>query len=151
MVGAFVEDVIEAARRIAAGSPAARLDPPLSLILDEAANYPLPSLSSLMSEGGGTGISTLLVLQSLAQARAVWGEHQAGAIWDSAIVKVILGGGSNARDLDRRPRPQPRSAPTAGPPRRPPTARSPSWSRPGCAHCPSAPACFCCAQPFPSS
>jgi type IV secretory pathway TraG/TraD family ATPase VirD4 len=53
-----------------------------------------------MSEGGGTGISTLVVLQSLAQARAVWGEHQAGAIWDSAIVKVILGGGSNARDLD---------------------------------------------------
>jgi len=70
------------------------------LMLDEAANYPLPSLSSLMSEGGGTGISTLVVLQSLAQARAVWGEHQAGAIWDSAIVKVILGGGSNARDLD---------------------------------------------------
>jgi len=100
LVGAFVEDIIEAARRIAAGSPAARLDPPLSLILDEAANYPLPSLSSLMSEGGGTGISTLVVLQSLAQARAVWGEHQAGAIWDSAIVKVILGGGSNARDLD---------------------------------------------------
>jgi type IV secretion system protein VirD4 len=99
LVGAFVEDVIEAARRIAAGSPGARLDPPLSLILDEAANYPLPSLSSLMSEGGGTGISTLVVLQSLAQARAVWGEHQAGAIWDSAIVKVILGGGSNARDL----------------------------------------------------
>jgi type IV secretion system protein VirD4 len=76
------------------------LDPPLSLILDEAANYPLPSLSSLMSEGGGTGICTLVVLPSLAQARAVWGEHQAGAIWDSAIVKVILGGGSNARDLD---------------------------------------------------
>jgi type IV secretion system protein VirD4 len=41
-----------------------------------------------------------VVLQSLAQARAVWGEHQVGAIWDSAIVKVILGGGSNARDLD---------------------------------------------------
>ena len=100
LVGAFVEDVIEAARRVAAGSAGARLDPPLSLILDEAANYPLPSLSSLMSEGGGTGISTLVVLQSLAQARAVWGEHQAGAIWDSAIVKVILGGGSNARDLD---------------------------------------------------
>ena len=100
LVGAFVEDIIEAGRRIAARSLSARLDPPLSLILDEAANYPLPSLSSLMSEGGGTGISTLVVLQSLAQARAVWGEHQAGAIWDSAIVKVMLGGGSNARDLD---------------------------------------------------
>ena len=100
LVGAFVEDVVEAARRIAARSPASRLDPPLSLILDEAANYPLPSLPSLMSDGGGSGISTIVVLQSLAQARAVWGENQASAIWDAAIVKVILGGGSNARDLE---------------------------------------------------
>ena len=100
LVGAFVEDVAESARRLAASSRGARLDPPLSMILDEAANYPLPSLTSLMSEGGGTGISTLVVLQSLAQARAVWGEHDASAIWDAAIVKLILGGGSNARDLD---------------------------------------------------
>jgi type IV secretion system protein VirD4 len=100
LVAAFVEDVVEAARRIAAHSPAARLDPPLSLVLDEAANYPLPSLPSLMSDGGGTGICTVVVLQSLAQARAVWGEHAAAAIWDAAIVKVIFGGGSNARDLE---------------------------------------------------
>jgi len=53
-----------------------------------------------MSEGGGTGISTMVVLQSLAQARAVWGEHAASAVWDAAIVKIILGGGSTARDLD---------------------------------------------------
>jgi len=72
----------------------------LSLVLDEAANYPLPSLPALMSDGGGTGICTVVVLQSLAQARAVWGEHAASAIWDAAIVKVILGGGSNARDLE---------------------------------------------------
>jgi type IV secretion system protein VirD4 len=99
LVAAFVEDVVEAARRIAASSPGSRLDPPLSLILDEAANYPLPSLASLMSEGGGTGISTLVVLQSLAQARARWGEHEGAAIWDAAIVKIVLGGGSNAKDL----------------------------------------------------
>jgi type IV secretory pathway TraG/TraD family ATPase VirD4 len=100
LVGAFVEDVAEAARRLAAASPGARIDPPLSMILDEAANYPLPSLTSLMSEGGGTGITTMVVLQSLAQARAVWGEHEASAIWDAASVKLILGGGSNARDLE---------------------------------------------------
>jgi type IV secretion system protein VirD4 len=99
LVAAFVEDVVEAARRIAASSAGSRLDPPLSLILDEAANYPLPSLASLMSEGGGTGICTLVVLQSLAQARAQWGEHEGAAIWDAAIVKIVLGGGSNAKDL----------------------------------------------------
>jgi type IV secretory pathway TraG/TraD family ATPase VirD4 len=99
LVGAFVEDVAEAARRTAARSTGSRLDPPLTLVLDEAANYPLPSLPSLMSDGGGTGICTAVILQSLAQARHVWGEHAASAIWDAAIVKVILGGGSNARDL----------------------------------------------------
>jgi len=100
LVGAFVEDVVETARRMAAGSAGGRLEPPLTLILDEAANYRIPSLASLMSEGGGTGISTTVVLQSLAQARAVWGDHQGAALWDSAIVKLILGGGSNTRDLD---------------------------------------------------
>ena len=79
--------------------PAARLDPPLALVLDEAANYPLPSLSSLMSEGGGTGISTTVVLQSLAQARDRWGREAAQAIWDAATVKVVLGGQANADDL----------------------------------------------------
>ena len=39
------------------------------------------------------------VLQSLAQARDRWSEHQAGAIWDASIVKIILGGASNSRDL----------------------------------------------------
>lgn len=120
IVGAFVEDVVEAARRLAARSPGSRLDPPLALILDEAANYPLPSLPSLMSEGGGTGISTIVALQSLSQARAVWGEHAASAIWDAAIVKVVLGGGSNARDLDDLSkligqRPDPQTSTSTGP------------------------------------
>lgn len=99
LIGAWLEDIAEAARRLAAASPGARLDPPLAMILDEVANYPLPSLPALMSEGGGSGITTVAVLQSLEQARAKWGEHEGGAIWDSAIVKAVLGGGSNARDL----------------------------------------------------
>jgi len=99
LVAALVEDVVDTAKRLAARSAGARLDPPLGLILDEAANYPLPSLASLMSEGGGSGITTLAVLQSLSQARDTWGHEAAGAMWDSAIVKVILGGSANADDL----------------------------------------------------
>jgi type IV secretory pathway TraG/TraD family ATPase VirD4 len=99
LVAAFVEDMVETARRRAAASPGARLDPPLTVILDEAANYPLPSLSSLMSDGGGSGISTLVVLQSLAQARHRWGREQAQAIWDAATVKIVLGGQASADDL----------------------------------------------------
>ncbi|TAM70261.1 MAG: type VI secretion protein [Microbacteriaceae bacterium] len=100
LVAAFVEDLVEAARRIAARSPGARLDPPLLLALDEVGNLaPLPSLPTLMAEGGGTGITTMPVLQSLAQAREKWSENAAGAIWDASIVKVILGGVSNSKDL----------------------------------------------------
>src|SRR5450830_607055 len=101
LVAAFVEDITETARILAARSPGARLDPPLLLALDEIANLtPLPSLPQLMAEGGGTGITTLAVLQSLAQARNRWGEHAADAIWDAATVKVILGGLAKYRDLD---------------------------------------------------
>ena len=98
-VSALIEDVVETARQLASASVGARLDPPLALILDEAANYPLPSLGALMSEGGGSGITTVAVLQSLAQARDRWGNDQAQAIWDSATSKIILGGSSNASDL----------------------------------------------------
>jgi type IV secretory pathway TraG/TraD family ATPase VirD4 len=101
LVAAFVEDVTETARARAARSPGARLDPPLLLALDEIANLtPLPSLPSLMAEGGGSGITTLAVLQSLAQARHRWGEHAADAIWDAATVKLVLGGLGKARDLE---------------------------------------------------
>ena len=100
LVAAFVEDLVETARRMAARSPGARLDPPLLLALDEIGNLaPLPSLPTLMAEGGGTGITTMPVLQSLAQARDKWTENQAGAIWDASIAKIILGGASNSRDL----------------------------------------------------
>ncbi len=100
LVAAFIEDLVETARTLAARSPGARLDPPLLLALDEIGNLaPLPSLPILMAEGGGTGITTMPVLQSLAQARDKWGQNPANAIWDASIVKIILGGASSTADL----------------------------------------------------
>ncbi|WP_022890208.1 TraM recognition domain-containing protein [Agromyces italicus] len=100
LVAALIEDLVETARRMAARMPRARLDPPLLLALDEIGNLaPLPSLPTLMAEGGGTGITTMPVLQSLAQARMKWSDNAANAMWDSSIVKVFLRGSSAARDL----------------------------------------------------
>jgi type IV secretory pathway TraG/TraD family ATPase VirD4 len=100
LVAALVEDIAETARQLAAASIRSRLDPPVLLALDEIGNLaPLPSLPILMAEGGGTGITTMPVLQSLAQARHRWGDHAASTIWDAAIVKVILGGSSASKDL----------------------------------------------------
>lgn len=100
LVAAFIEDLVETAKRMAARMPGQRLDPPLLLALDEIGNLaPLPSLPMLMSDGGGSGITTMPVLQSMAQARSKWGHDDAGTIWDSSIVKIVLGGGSVAADL----------------------------------------------------
>lgn len=102
LIAALIEDVVECARRRAAHSPQGRLDPPLLLLLDEAANIaPIPSLPSLLCDGGGCGITTVAVLQSLAQARARWGEAHAETMWDAATIKVILGGLAHAEDLQR--------------------------------------------------
>ncbi len=99
-LSALIDDIDNAAREMAFVSPGGRLDPPLSLILDEIANLaPWPGLPVALSDGGGIGISTLVVLQSLSQARTGWSIDEAATIWDSAIIKVIFGGGSDERDL----------------------------------------------------
>jgi type IV secretory pathway TraG/TraD family ATPase VirD4 len=72
------------------------------LWLDEAANIaPLPSLPSLLADGGGSGLCTVAVFQSLAQARAAWREEAAGAMWDAATIKIVFGGLGHADDLAR--------------------------------------------------
>lgn len=99
---AMMDAITERARELAAKSPGNRLDPPLSLVLDEIANISgaWPGLTQLMADGGGVGISVFAVFQSLAQARNEWGEQQATALFDSATVKIQLGGASNVSDLE---------------------------------------------------
>jgi type IV secretion system protein VirD4 len=102
LVTALVEALVEAARTAAAETTDGRLSPPLTLLLDEAANIaPIPSLPNLLADGGGSGITTICVLQSLAQSRARWGQAGADAMWDAATTKVILGGLAHAEDLSR--------------------------------------------------
>lgn len=99
---AMMDAITERAREIAAKRPGNRLDPPLSLILDEIANIAgaWPGLMQIMADGGGVGISSFAVFQSLAQARNEWGEQQASALFDAATVKIQLGGASNVQDLE---------------------------------------------------
>jgi type IV secretion system protein VirD4 len=93
LISAFVDEVTETAKRLADQSPGERLDPPLALICDEAANIsPLPHLPALMSYAGGTGIFVVAVLQNLAQAENRWGREGAAMLWAAATVKVVLGG-----------------------------------------------------------
>lgn len=93
IVAALVEEVYAVAQRRANASPANRLVPPLALVLDELNNIAeLPSLPTMMSAGGGSNVLTCVVEQSRAQSESRWGARVAAAIWDSATVKVLLGG-----------------------------------------------------------
>lgn len=102
LIAAFVDELVETAKRIADTMPGGRLDPPLGLFLDEIANVvPLPSLPALMSFAGGSGIFITAILQSRAQAEARWGTERAAMLWGAATVKLVLGGlsGTELRDL----------------------------------------------------
>jgi len=100
LVAALIEDVFATAKRIANASHGNRLDPPLLLMLDEAANIAyLPSLPTMVSAGGGRGVTTVNVWQSRAQARDRWGPDAERAIWGASTVKLVLGGLSDACDL----------------------------------------------------
>ncbi|ROZ61632.1 type IV secretion system protein VirD4 [Kocuria soli] len=102
MLIGLMDAITDQAREMAGSLPGTRLDPPLSLILDEIANIaPWKELPTIMSEGGGSGISTMVIIQSPAQARSVWGDHEAQQILDSATFTVQLGGSNNERELKR--------------------------------------------------
>lgn len=101
LISALVDAIASEAREIARTLPHGRLDPPLLLALDEAANIaPLPNLPILLSDGGGSGIMTAIVLQSLNQARNRWGESNYSAMWDASTVKMILPGLGHVGDLE---------------------------------------------------
>lgn len=73
LLTALASDVVEHGRRMAARSSDGRLDPPLTLVLDDvAAVAPLPVLPELLATGQDQGLRTLVLLRSAEQARARW-------------------------------------------------------------------------------
>lgn len=75
LLTALASDVVERGRRMAERSSDGRLDPPMTLVLDDvAAVAPLPRLPELLSTGQDQGLPTLVLLRSAEQARARWTE-----------------------------------------------------------------------------
>jgi type IV secretory pathway TraG/TraD family ATPase VirD4 len=80
-----------------------RLDPPLVVPLDEAANIcRIADLPDLYSHLGSRGIIPITILQSYEQGITVWGEHGMATLWGAATKKIIGAGVDSprlARDL----------------------------------------------------
>ncbi|MGI5456023.1 TraM recognition domain-containing protein [Streptomyces sp. CA-249302] len=73
LLTALVSSVVERGRRMAERSSAGRLDPPLTLVLDDvAAVAPLPQLPELLATGADRGLPTLALLRSREQGRTRW-------------------------------------------------------------------------------
>ncbi|MFD4634605.1 type IV secretory system conjugative DNA transfer family protein [Streptomyces sp. NPDC058284] len=73
LLTALASSVVEHGRRMAERSSSGRLDPPMTLVLDDvAAVAPLPQLPELLAEGAKRGLPTLALLRSREQGRARW-------------------------------------------------------------------------------
>ncbi|AYD89175.1 hypothetical protein D5R93_02280 [Actinomyces lilanjuaniae] len=104
----LVDHVVATARRRSDTLPGGRLTPPLSLVLDEAANIaPLPDLDSLYSEGAGRGIFVSAFFQDEAQVEKRWGRTVARVVYQQSRAVYVLGGskdsGWNRRVADLSP------------------------------------------------
>ncbi|WP_139738276.1 type IV secretory system conjugative DNA transfer family protein [Actinomyces wuliandei] len=104
----LVDHVVSTARRRSDTLPGGRLTPPLSLVLDEAANIaPLPDLDSLYSEGAGRGIFVSAFFQDEAQVEKRWGRTVARVVYQQSRAVYVLGGskdsGWNKRVADLSP------------------------------------------------
>ncbi|WP_051877157.1 type IV secretory system conjugative DNA transfer family protein [Streptomyces natalensis] len=96
---ALTGEIYETARALAPMNRGGRLDPPWSMVLDEAAlicSVPLPLWTA---DSRGLGINVHAVFQSPAQIYERWGKYGYQTIWDNCT-KLILGGLSNDEHLD---------------------------------------------------
>lgn len=88
----FLTQVRDEARKLAAAQEGGRLQPPLSLILDEIANIePWSELPSLFTAGTGEGIWAAIFTQSRKLMKAAYHDGPEGQMWDSST-KIIFGG-----------------------------------------------------------
>ncbi|MCZ7417497.1 MULTISPECIES: type VI secretion protein [unclassified Streptomyces] len=87
-VTALTSNVVEHGRRMAERSSSGRLDPPITLVLDDpAAVAPLADLPSLVNEATEVGIHAVAHLRSQDQARSWWPELVLGQLPRTGLVR----------------------------------------------------------------
>jgi len=96
---ALAGHIARQARHLAGLQPGGRLDPPLTLALDEAALIcPVP-LDQWTADMGGRGVTIHIAVQSRKQLIGRWGESGAGVIVNNAATLLLYGGMKDNDDL----------------------------------------------------
>ncbi|OZM72660.1 type IV secretion system protein VirD4 [Amycolatopsis antarctica] len=99
LVAALTAHIAREARRIAGGCVDGRLDPALTLVLDEAALVcPIP-LDVWTADMGGRNVTIHIGAQSRAQLRKRWGDTGCGEIMTNSATVLVLAGSRDADDL----------------------------------------------------
>ncbi|MDN5667288.1 MAG: TraM recognition domain-containing protein [Renibacterium salmoninarum] len=102
IVTALVESIYQRGILLSGASRTGKLSPEMTFVLDEVANTaPLPSLQSLMSEGGGNGFHTMALSQGFSQFTDRWGSETAETIWQSSTAKIFFGASSEDKLLEK--------------------------------------------------
>ncbi|MFC6156110.1 TraM recognition domain-containing protein [Kribbella jiaozuonensis] len=99
LVTALTADLARRAKSIAAGMPGERLDPFLTMVLDEAALICLIPLDRWSGDFGSRGICMHIAAQSRAQMRERFGDAATGALLTNTNTKVVFGGTGDDDDL----------------------------------------------------
>ena len=101
LVAAFADRVMVEATGLAERR-GGRLDPPLLVVLDEAANIcKIADLPKLYSHLGSRGIVPVTILQSYPQGVGVWGEAAMDTLWAAATVKLVGAGLDDDKFLEK--------------------------------------------------
>lgn len=88
----FITYLYEHARDAATAARGERLDPPLTMILDEAyATFRVP-LPRWTSDAGGFGIPIVIAVQGRSQLVDAFGKEGAEIIWQNSTTKITFGG-----------------------------------------------------------
>ena len=85
-------------------SPGGRLDPPLLMAMDEAAQVCPVDLPSMLADSAGKGIAIVTVAHSIAKLEERYEKAGAAAIWNLSGVKILLRGITESQvmeDIDR--------------------------------------------------
>ncbi|MGW1344679.1 type IV secretory system conjugative DNA transfer family protein [Kribbella sp. NPDC002412] len=99
LVTALTAHIARSARAIAVKTPGRRLEPQLTMVLDEAALICLIPLDEWTGDFGSRGITLHIVAQSRAQLRDRFGEAATGSLMTNVTTKVVLAGTSDDDDL----------------------------------------------------
>ncbi|GAA1531173.1 type IV secretory system conjugative DNA transfer family protein [Kribbella lupini] len=99
LVTALTANIARQAKAIAARSPRERLDPSLTMVLDEAALICLIPLDQWSGDFGSRGITMHIAAQSRAQMRQRFGDAATGALLTNCATKILFGGSADGEDL----------------------------------------------------